>query len=259
MSRLIEQLEKVGTVAATRMGFGANRAQKKAPSLLIMGLSTAKLPPPTSQLQVDSLVILIDKLAKDEVEAAKSVAGDTLWGLWPEDMDDSSLDSLIDEDGDFFVLPTLNTPAALLATEELGRLVVIPVDFPEELGRSLQQLPIDAIILSGLEEVAPLSVRNLLQVRSIRDLTSKPIMLLRSHTLEKEELAVLQDVGIQGVVLDLRTLNGEEVAQMREAIEELPPRKSKRESQSPVLPRPSVRAFTPRRQEEEEEEEDEDD
>ena len=97
-----------------------------------------------------------------------------------------------------------------------------------------------------------------MQVQSFRDLTSKPIMLLRSHTLEQEELVVLQDAGIQGVVVDLRAVNGEEVAQMREAIEELPPRKNKRESQSPVLPRPSIRAFTPRRQEEEEEEDEDD-
>ncbi|MBI2856445.1 MAG: hypothetical protein HYX93_06330 [Chloroflexi bacterium] len=258
MSKLIERLTKVGTVASTPMGFGANRNQEKVPSLLVMGLSGATLPQSPSQLQVDSLVILIDRLAQAEVEAAKSVAGDTLWGLWPENPGENSLDSLKSEGGDFFVLPTVNTPAALLATEGLGRLIALPVDFPEELRRSLEELPIDAILLAGLERAAPLSVRDLMQVRSFRDRTSKPILLVRSHALKQGELAVLQEAGIQGVVLDLRAINGEEITQMREAIGELPPRKGRRESQPPILPRPTIRAFTPQQQEEEEEEDEDD-
>jgi len=37
MSKLIEELEKVGTVQPTRMGFGVARPEEKSPNLLIVG------------------------------------------------------------------------------------------------------------------------------------------------------------------------------------------------------------------------------
>ena len=69
---------------------------------------------------------------------------------------------------------------------------------------------------------------------------------------------MLQDVGIQGIVLDMRTMKVEDAAQIRKDIEELPPRKSKRDQATALLPRLSPRAASPQREEEEEEEEDDD-
>ena len=122
--------------------------------------------------------------------------------------------------------------------EELGRLIAIPADFPEELGRSLEELPLDAVLMTGLEEAAPLSVKNLMQVRSIRDLISKPMLLLRTRPLSQGELTVLHDTGIQGIVLDSRSVGAEDVVKVKEAIESLPPRKTKRDqAPAPVVPR----------------------
>lgn len=256
MSKLIDRLEKVGTVAPTPMGFGANRAVEKAPSLLLVALSGTQPPASISQLRVDSHIISTGKIAKAELKAAKGIAGNTLWGLWPETLTHDSLDALKKEGGDFFILSTIDTPAEVLAGEELGRLVTIPVDFPEELGHSLEEFPVDAIILVGLEEVSPLSVRDLMQVRSVRDLISKPLLLLRSHPLNRGEIVVLQDVGVQGIVLDLRSMKVEDAVQMQEAIEKLPPHKIKRDRATALLPRLSLRAASP---EEEEEDDDDDD
>ncbi|MFH1560899.1 MAG: hypothetical protein ABID84_05805 [Chloroflexota bacterium] len=256
MSKLIERLEKVGTTTPTPMGFGASRAVEKAPSLLLVALSGTKPAASISHLQVDSYIISAGAIAKSELKAAKGIAGDGLWGLWPETLTNDSLDVLKREGGDFFIFSAINTPAEVLAEEELGKLITIPADFPEELGHSLEELPVDAVILSGLEEASPLSVRDMMQIRSVRDLISKPLLLLRSHALNRGELLVLQDVGVQGIVLDLRTMKVEDAVQIREGIEELPPRKPKRDQASALLPRLSPRAVLPQREEEEEEEED---
>ena len=255
MSKLIERLEKVGTVAPTPMGFGANRAVEKVPSLLLLALSGTKSTASNSQLQVDSYIMSAGKVTKAELKAAKGIAGGSLWGLWPETITIDSLSALKGEGGDFFIFSTVDTPAEVLAEEELGRLITIPADFPEELGHSLEELPVDAVILAGLEEASPLSVRDLMQVRSVRNLISKPLLLLRSHTLNQGELVVLQDVGIQGIVLDMRTMKVEDAAQIRKDIEELPPRKPKRDQANALLPRLSSRPAAPQREEEEEEEE----
>jgi hypothetical protein len=257
MSKLIELLEKVGTSTSAPMGFGANRAIAKNPSLLLIALSGTTPPKSLSKIQADSLIIATSQVEKVELESAKSAAGETLWGVWPEALTKDSPDVLKDGGGDFLFCSIDNTPAGVLEGEELGKVLVIPSDLPEELGRSLEGLPVDALLLTGLEKESPLSMRGLLQVCSVRDLTSKPILLLRSHVLDRGELAVLQDAGIQAVVLDLRAINGKGAGQMQEDMRGLAPRKAKRDLASPVLPRLSARAFSPARREDEDEEDDE--
>ncbi|MBF8267813.1 MAG: hypothetical protein HW388_1321 [Dehalococcoidia bacterium] len=259
MSKLIDRLEKVGTAASNPMGFGANRTVEKAPPLLLIALSGMEPPKSLSQIQADSLIIATPQVEKEGLEAAKVMAEDTIWGVWPETLTSDSPDVLKEEGGDFFICSPGNTPDEVLAGEELGRILAIPVDFPEELGRSLEGLPVDALLLTGLEEASPLSLGDLLQICSMRDLTSKPMLLLRSHGLNQGELAVLQDAGIQAVVLDLRAVKGKEATQMQEAISGLPPRKTKRDSASPVLPRPSSRALSPGRRDDDDDDNNDDD
>jgi hypothetical protein len=147
----------------------------------------------------------------------------------------------------------------VLVAEELARIVSIPVDLPDELGRALEELPADAVLVTGMEEVSPLSVRDLLQIRATRDLTSKPFLLLRSRALSPGELSVLQDAGVQAVVLDTRAMDAADATKMSEAIEGLAPRKIKRKQAAAVLPSQPLRAAAVRREEEEEEGEDDDD
>ncbi|MDP6102332.1 MAG: hypothetical protein QF579_03370 [Dehalococcoidia bacterium] len=242
MSKLIERLEKVGTVAPTPMGFGANRAIEKAKSMLLIALSGTKSAAPDSKLKVDSYIIAAGEAAISELKAAKGAAGDALWGLWTDTLTTPSLKDLKGEGGDFFIFSTVDAPAEVLANDDLGRLITIPVEFPEELGHALEEMPVDAVLLAGLEEVSPLSVRNLMQIRSVRDLISKPLLLLRTHSLNRDELAVLQDVGVQGLVVDLRSMNVKEAIQIEDAIEGLPPRKTRRDQADALLPRVSQRA-----------------
>ena len=259
MSKFIERLEKVGVVVPAAMGFGASRAPEKVASLLLVALSGTKPANSSAQLPVDLHIVCTAKVSKPELKAARDVAGDALWGLWPETVTTSSLDTLRKEGGDFFIFSKVTTPAEVLVGEELGKLMAVPADLSEEMGRSLEELPVDAILLSGLEEASPLSVGDLMQVRWVRDWMSKPLLLLRSQSLSQGELEVLQDAGIQAVVLDMRTMNGKDVDGMREAIEGLPPRKTRRDHTTALLPRLSPRTALPPSAEEDEEDEDDDD
>ena len=259
MSKLIERLEKVGAVAPTPMGFGANRVAEKAPSLLLAALSGIESATVDSKLKVDSYIIAAEKAAKSELEAARSAVGDALWGLWPNSLTSASLNDLKQEGADFFVFSALDAPAEALADEELGRFIAIPVEFPEELGHSLEEMPVDGVLLVGLEEACPLSVKDLMQVRSVIDLISKPLLLLRSHPLKPGELAVLRDVGVQGMVVDLRSMKVEDAVQMEKDIHAMPPRKTRHDHAGALLPRLSTRTAAPQREDEDWEEEEEED
>ena len=256
MSRLVERLDKVGTVVPTPLGFGASRPVEKVPSLLLVALSDTRSPVSPSELPNDSCIVVSGKLSKDGFKAAKGIAGDRLWGVWPETVTKDSLETVKEEGGDFFVLSALNAPAEILATEELGRLIAIPADFSEEVGHTLEEIPVDAVVICGLEGAAPVSVKDLMQIRSVRDFTSKPMLLFRSHILSLGELTVLQDVGIQGVILDMSKISTEDSAQLQRNLGELPPRKTKRDQVNALLPRISSHVQAPQAEEEEEEEED---
>jgi hypothetical protein len=258
MSKFIEHLEKVGVAVPAAMGFGASRVPEKVPSLLLVALSGTTPADSLAQLPVDFHIISTAKVSKSELKAARGVAGDALWGVWPETLTSSSLDTLSKEGGDFFIFSNVTTPAEVLVGEELGKLMAVPADLSEEMVRSLEELPVDAILLSGLEETSPLSVGDLMQVRWVRDWMSKPLLLLRSQSLSQGELEVLQDAGIQAVVLDMRTMNGKDVDAMREAIEGLPPRKARRDHATALLPRLSPRTAPPPSAGEEDEDEDDD-
>ncbi len=237
MSKLIERLEKVDAAATPPLGFGASRTQAKPASMLLIALAGAEPSDAAQKLQADLCILSAPSVGEAEVKAAKNALGDVLWGAWPDVLSRESLDGLKEQGGDFFIFSETDTPAEALAEEELGRLIAIPSDFPEELGRSLEELPVDAVLLTGLEDAAPLSVKNLMQVRSIRDLISKPLLLLRSRPLSQGELTVLQDTGVQAIVLDSRPMATEDALQLKEAIDTLPPRKTKRDQPAPIVPR----------------------
>ena len=63
MSKLIERLEKVGTVAPAPMGFAASRAAERAPAMLTLALSSAK-DAAANGLQADACIISAAKPTK---------------------------------------------------------------------------------------------------------------------------------------------------------------------------------------------------
>ncbi|MDE2861152.1 MAG: hypothetical protein OYI31_00140 [Chloroflexota bacterium] len=255
MSKLIDRLEKVGTVAPAPMGFAAGRAAERAPALLMLALSGAKDAASTG-LQADGCIISAAKATKPQLKAAKQAMGDQLWGLWPGTANGVSLDQIKEQGGDFVVFSSVDTPAELLADEELGRLIVIPIEFPEELGHSLEDFPVDAVVVAGLEDASPLSVKALMQVRAVRDLVAKPLLLLRAKPLNRGELVVLQDVGIQGLVVDCAKVAEEDASRMAEDIKGLPPRRQKRDHAGALLPRVSSGSPAAHQHDDDDEEED---
>ena len=238
MSKLIERLEKVGTVAPAPMGFAAARAPERAPALLLLSLSGAK-DAAASDSQTDGFIISAPKASNPQLKAARKAMGDRLWGLWPGTTTGVSLDDIKEQGGDFVVYSSVDTPSELLADEEIGRLLVVPVELPEELGHSMEEFPVDAVVVSGLEDAAPLTVKALMQMRAVRDFVPRPLLLLRSKPLSRGELVVLQDVGLQGLVVDSSQVSAEDAARMAEDIKDLPPRRQKREPVGALLPRMS--------------------
>ena len=114
---------------------------------------------------------------------------------------------------------------------------MVPLDTPEELAHSINDIPVDAIILSGLEETTSLSIIDAMHIRSIRDLLSKPVILLRFNPLQKNDVKVIRDLGIQGILLDIQNIKPKELQSMKDDIAKLPPSKTKsNQTRAAIIP-----------------------
>ena len=237
MSKLIEQLEKVGTITPAPIGFGTNQNPVKVPSLILVALSDTKTTDRNMAPYFNSTVIRIKKDTKTAIKSAKSSANTSTWGIWSDDINYKSLEILKNEGGDFLIISNFNTNAEVLSEDSLGKIIVIPMDIPEELCHSLEELPVDALIISDLEEVVDLTISNAMQIRSLRDLISKPILLLRQSPLKKQDLKIIRDIGLQGLVLDLNKISPEDLKAMQKDIDDMPVVKNKKDQRNAIVPR----------------------
>lgn len=244
MSKLIERLEKVDAASTPPLGFGASRPQGKPASMVLIAQ-----PPHFAALQADFCIetpeTIAVAIAEGDLKAVKATAGDTAWGIWPiepaasespvERAPREPLDELKEQGADFLVVG-LDFQAEVLAEEGLGRVLLLPSPVPEELARSLEELPVDAVLVECGDSFE-INLSDLVRVHSVRELTSKPLLVHVSCPLGKTEVTLLQDAGVQGLVVAFSNITAEEAAQIREAIDNLPPRKTKRDQPAPVVPR----------------------
>ena len=236
MSKLIEDLDKVGVITPTPMGFGTSRDTKNSPPLMLLGLSPRKSSRDIAELRLDSLIFTTDAINKTTIKNLKTLSSDLPWGIWIDRFDSESLEVLAHGEGDFFVFSDVTAPAEILASDNLGKIIATAVDFPEEMAHALNEIPIDAVILTGLEDTSPLPVGELLRIRSFRDIVDKPILILRSVTLTKQELAMLRDIGIQGIIIDCKLMDPQDAIALRDQIDKLPARKIKNTVSRALVP-----------------------
>ena len=263
MSKFIERLQKVGVSVVAPLGFGATRSQEKNPALALVHLSGLKqigdLNSYVSGSGNGSYIVSANKVVKSQLSSIKKAMKEGVWGVWLETATQASLEVLKKEGGDFFLFSRLDIPAEILSGDQLGKVMVIETGQSEDMIRSIEDLPIDGVLLVGLEKSSPMTVGDILKVGFVRDQISKPMLLLRKTRLSKGELEILQDMGVQGIVVDANELDVVEVSGMQEDIERLPPRKSARDAGSLLVPRIGGGASNLRGVEEEDDDDDDDD
>jgi len=232
MSKFIEELEKVGVTTPQRLGFGAGRAESKSPNLLLVGVVNSYQPKKLSKSDINYIAI-----ASNPIEADPIADGKTVVGIWPKATDSLDLDSLSSKLVDFIIIPDIEVSSEIIASEDIGKLIVITDSTPEEIYRSVEELPLDGIVVSGITKASPLSIRDIMWMRSIRDVTTKPILLTSNRMLSDQELSVIREAGLQGIILDLAKVKDKEVKNMLASIASMPSKKNLRESISATLPR----------------------
>lgn len=258
MSKLLDNLEKLSRGTQAPMGFGASLSRQKAAALLVMGVLRSNDKKEVSHLvkaQCDAAVLHTDGLDWTAVEEAQTAVESVPWGVWLDCVTPEDLAKLRNGGCDFFVFQSGDVPVEALEEGEIARIMAVPVDMEDRLLRTLEDLPVDAILLRmGEMDSTLLTIRHLMQIAAVRGMTSKHLIVEGPSLPSQRELESLRDAGVDALAIETANVTVARMKELRKTLVDLPQRRSRPERASAVLPYHGVSAERAGREEEEEDE-----
>lgn len=257
MSKFQEKLEKVNKALSSAtggFGFLATR-EKNASMMLVASLNKAgaKLAGDCNKNGADALIISLanaaeaDSLIKDEA---------IVWGAVLKEIGKDSAEALTKAGVDFTSIKN-DSPAAVLASEKLGRILDVKASMTDSDLRTYSALRLDAVVT---EIEPPVTVGVIASVLRFAMLTGKSVLVSQGKAeITAAELEVLRDAGVKGVVVEVSDKDDlTKLEAMRKLIDGLPlkPRKSaERGTLSALVPQAAMqREEAPKRADPDEDE-----
>jgi hypothetical protein len=259
MSRLIDKLTRLRQTEPQPMGFmtGRTSSQKLKMQLIayLTGGTTDKL-----SAGLDAADGVIIEVAKsDDLEALEKVCQakkEIPGGARLTASNSGTLEKALNAACDFVVFPA-SIPLNIVQKDKIGRIMELDDSLSEGLLRTANDLPIDAVLISGAEKENNLTFNRLMLFQRFVNMVNKPILVSISDSLSEVDLQAICDTGVSGVVIELAEEKSlDKFAEMRKTIEKLaPPASRKKERMRPILPRLQPEPEKPEEGEEEEEDE----
>ena len=183
---------------------------------------------------------------------------DIPWGIWLEGAVQDKLKKAMKADCDFVVFPA---SADLVAPpdDSVGIIIQIDTSIAEGPLRTLNELPLDAVLVTlQSEKDNRLTWHQLMLIQRFGDIVTKPLLVSIPSGTGTDELQLLQETGIDGVVVDIGPDQPPgEVNRLRQIIDSLkPPTTRRQQKMEALLPRTGQDTETLAEVEEEEDEDD---
>lgn len=230
MSKISERLAKLGQTETTGFGFGVSTLTRKIP--VILTVLTIHKQKDIKDVPADALIMADG--SKDALQP-KTLRDTDIWGVSVSDGIDSDIDALVESGADFLVIETESTPGSALCGDDTGKGFVVDWNLPKKRARAIDNGPFDFLILDGSSIVLPLNVGGVLELQEQIAYYSRHIFLRLTQLPTDQDLELLRDIGISGLLYDVSDAHTTEFAKLRESIDRLEPRKDKRSSPA-VLP-----------------------
>jgi len=235
MSRFLDKLERIWAGKAQPIGFGPQTAKAKSPAMAIVTRLSPGEPDMAAlsgEEGADALLVSIDDLERgaETLSRVSQLAGDIPLGVSVKVVTKDDVEQLIQLGCDFLLFNANEVPAAILSETRIGKVMEVDPSLSDSLARTIARLPIDAVFFSA--EQQPLSVRQLMDYARLASLVGKPSLVALPAALRSEDIEGLWQAGVRGLVL---TLERQELSQVREMIQALPPTKKRAEKGMDVL------------------------
>lgn len=249
MSRLTQALERLHKGTAAPMGFGLQRpAQKERPAAMLLLAAASKVDSLLPAAAVSDGVLLQPAGHAPSASVLKKlaeVAKDATWGVRSDQVTAEQVKSLKEQGCDFIVLASTEVLLEALQGEEMGRVLLLPKDLKEELGRTIEGAPVD-FVMGADPASSPLTLQSLLDIAALRWMVNKPFLLPVSGAPTVWELECLRDMGVDGLVLLSDTAGAESLQTLHDRLRDVPPKRPAKNDRAVAL-LPQLPGSDPRR------------
>lgn len=205
MSRLIDKLNQIAEAAPKSIGFTAAQPAPKKPKLLLIA----------SVAQVNSTERLADYAAgADAVLIARFSSGARSlqsidrslsgipWGLRLGNIDRKNLKPIAEAGCDFVVFST-DTTLDMPEDEKIGKILQLETSLSEGLLRTINKLPVDAVLVSDVKGAEHLTWHHLMLFQRYADLVTKPLLVSAPSNVSAGELQLIWETGVDSVVVEV--------------------------------------------------------
>ena len=221
------------------MGFGAAaRRDDVSRSMLLLGTVTLRGMYRVSTVRkklVDALLITLDSEdSKELTDNADSLEG-LLWGVSVSRIDQERIATLKEAGCDFVVFDS-SANAVVLNDEDLGKIMRVGKDLSEGSAAAINDLPIDGALFTTDDLRLPLSVKDLIDIESVRGMLGKPFMVDVPTDLSTPELEVIRDTGTAALAVDVLSKAVRELAERVDSLKPKRHRSGRRDELTPSVP-----------------------
>ncbi len=217
MSKFLSLLESVGQESPTPLGFGIAARRESRTPLACVGILRKPHPQMKKLLAVGCLDgVLIAAKDGDAID----VPNEAPWGIWPDKL---SVEGYKEKGCDFVVAYPQQLPAG--PDDDLARFLVIEPDMDDRFLRTIEDLPVDGVLLTSAGFEPPINVQHLMTIGMVRTMFEKHLLVEVSVELQGKELELLRDMGVVGIAIDLQGLSVASLRQLGQHIKELPQRR----------------------------------
>jgi hypothetical protein len=232
LSKLGDTLSNLGHAAPLKLGFGQIQERTRNPVILIVGVadSPARLGPAVAQADV---VLLRSRKGGKPATVKPDTKG--LWGAALSDCTPEDLDALKESGCDFILVESESAPGITLRDDGLARGFVLPGQVSDARAHAIEDLPFDFLLVRDAAPEWPLTMGQILALQEKVSLFSKHMFLEVTEPPAEEDLELLRDMPISGLVFDLATQDAAKLETLKTAIAGLEPRKPRGEHVA-VLP-----------------------
>lgn len=226
MSKLSDRIKRAGRAssAPAPMGFNVSTVRRaEATMLTVVRIADAGKIGEAVAKGADVVIVEKADAGKIQKEAGKtsgaSIGAPINGGGKKEAV------SLREAGADFLLLDIEGTLAEALIEEKVGFVLPVGLDADEIELRLLGDMPLDALLVPGID--GRLTLRDAMRLRRVAGLARTPLMMPVDPGIEEAALQALRDCGVVGVVVDGSSLG--KLDKLRETIGKLRPRGRRRE------------------------------
>lgn len=225
------------------MGFRVGQSASPQPRLLLVAsLAEEDSGKPADYVAGADAALLplsLSPSGTERLKKASQASADIPWGGWLRGVGAKEVKQIKKIDCDFVVFPAAATSLAIAENSEVGRILEVEASLGEDLLYTIDDLPVDAVLIAGEEkEDYSLTWQHLMLFRRFADAVSKPLLVSVPLVVTADELQLLYEVGVSGVVVKVGV---EGLKGLREAVDKLTfPSQGKRRKGRALLPHVSA-------------------